>query len=75
MSKESANSYAENNDDIIVIDGIDLKYDSNGACIALKPGNDELTDYLNEIIDELIELGLVQEWKAEAKALSDGLNK
>ena len=75
MSKESGNSYADNNDDIIVIDGINFKYDSNGACIALKPGNDELTDYLNEIIDELIELGLVQEWKAEAKALSDGLNK
>lgn len=75
MSSEAASSYAENNDDIMVIDAIDLKYDSTGACIALKPGNDELTGYLNEIIDELIEKDLVEKWKAEAKILSDQENK
>ena len=71
MSNESGSSYAENNSDIMVIDGIDLKHDSTGACIALKPGNDELTEYLNEIVDELIEEKLVEKWKVEAKILSD----
>lgn len=75
MSNESGSSYAENNDDIMVIEGIEFKHDSNGACIALRPGNDELTEYLNEIIDELIQAGLVEKWKAEAKALSDQENK
>ncbi len=75
MSKESGMSYVEANDDIMVIEGIDLKYDSNGACIALKTGNDELTEYLNEIIDELVKADLVEKWKTEAKALSDQENK
>lgn len=75
MSNETGRSYAVNNPDIIVIEEIDLKYESNGACIALKPGNDELTDYLNVIIDELIEKNLVETWKAEAKELSDEENK
>lgn len=75
MSNESGSSYAEANDDIMIIDGIDLKYGSNGASIALKPGNDELTEYLNEIIDELVKEDLVEKWKVEAKALSDKENK
>ncbi len=75
MSNETGKSYAENNPDIIVIEAIDLKYESNGACVALKPGNDELTEYINTIVDELIEANLVEKWKAEAKELSDQGNK
>ena len=71
MSNETSSSYAEANDDIMVIESIELKHESSGASIALKTGNDNLTDYINGIVDELIEKGLVEEWKAEAKALSD----
>ena len=71
MSRETAESYAKTNDDIMVVEAIDLTHGEGGACIALKPGNDGLTETINEIIDELIEENLVQKWKAEAKELSD----
>ena len=71
MSNESALSYAETNDDIMLIEDIILTHGGGGASIALKTGNDELTEYLNEIVDELIEQGLVEKWKEEAKALVD----
>lgn len=71
MSNETSASYAEANYDIMVIEAIDLKHESSGASIAMKTGNDDLTEYINGIVDELIEKGLVEEWKAEAKALSD----
>ena len=69
MSNESALSYVEANDDIMLIEDIVLTHDGGGASIALKMGNDQLTEYLNEAIDELIEQGLVEKWKEEAKAL------
>lgn len=75
LANETASSYAENNDDIMVIEAIDLSHSSNGICIALKPGNDELTEYMDAIVDELLEAGLVQKWKAEAKILSDKESK
>lgn len=71
MPREAAESYAETNDDIIIIEEIELTNGEGGASIALKTGNDELTEYINEIIDELIEKDLVEKWKAEAKELSD----
>ncbi|MGN9163904.1 transporter substrate-binding domain-containing protein [Tissierellaceae bacterium HCP3S3_D8] len=71
ISSESANSYVDTNDDLMVIEDIDLKHNEQGACVALKKGNDELTEYIDEIIDELLEQDLVQIWKVEAKELSD----
>lgn len=71
MSRETGDSYVEANSDLIMIEEIDLMHEGGGASIALKPGNDELTDYLNEIVDELIDQGLVEKWKSEAKELSD----
>lgn len=71
MPEEAAESYAETNDDIMIVQEIELIHESGGASIALKKGNDELTEYINEIIDELLEQGLIEKWKAEAKALSD----
>ncbi len=72
MPNEAAQSYTKTNDDIMVIEGISLTHGEGGASIALKTGNDDLTEYINEIIDELIEENLVEKWKAEAKELSDG---
>lgn len=71
MSQETGDSYVATNDDIMMIEGIDLTHGGGGASIALKTGNDELTEYINGIIDELVEQGLVEKWKAEAKELSD----
>ncbi len=71
ISNESGNSYANNNADIIVVEEIELQHSSSGTCVAMKTGNDNLTEYINPIIDELVEMGLVQEWKEEYKAISD----
>lgn len=71
MSESSGKSYAKSNDDIILVDKLDLIHTGSGECIALKSGNDELTEYINEVIDELIEKDLVGKWKAQAKELSN----
>ena len=56
-------------DDIVIVEKNKSYPENGGASIALKTGNDQLTEYLNEIIDELIELDLVENWKAEAKRI------
>lgn len=71
MSNEPSISYTQSNDDLMIIEGIELQHSSSGNCVALKTGNDNLTEYINPIIDELVEKGLVQQWKEEYKALSD----
>lgn len=71
MSENSGKSYVQANDDIMIVEGINLSHGEGGESIALKTGNDELTEYINEIIDELIQEGLVTKWKEEAKELSD----
>lgn len=71
MSVEAAELYKETNEDIVIIEKINLTHGEGGPSIALKTGNDELTEYINEIIDELIELNLIEKWKVEAKELSD----
>lgn len=71
MPNDAAQSYTQINDDIMLIEEIKLTHGEGGASIALKTGNDELTEKINGIIDELIEKDLVEKWKAEAKELSD----
>lgn len=48
-------------------------YDSDGNVVAVKKGNDELLNAINEIIAEVNETGFYEEWKADAKALADSL--
>ncbi|MCI8515590.1 MAG: transporter substrate-binding domain-containing protein [Hungatella sp.] len=48
-------------------------YDSDGNVVAVKKGNDELLTAINEIIAEVNETGLYEEWKTQAKALADSL--
>ncbi len=48
-------------------------YDSDGNVVAVKKGNDELLNAVNQIIAEVNETGLYEEWKTDAKALADSL--
>lgn len=48
-------------------------YDSDGNVVAVKKGNDELLNAINDIIAEVNETGLYEEWKTDAKALADSL--
>lgn len=48
-------------------------YDSDGNVVAVQKGNDELLKAVNEILAQVNESGLYEEWKTDAKALADSL--
>ena len=50
-----------------------FEYSSDGNVVAVKKGDDELLAAVNEVIAEVNEKGLYEEWKTEAKALADSL--
>lgn len=63
-----ANSYPE-------IELVDWKFDysSDGNTILMKKGEDELIEAVNEILEEVNETGLYNEWTDEAKELAVAL--
>ncbi|NLN14558.1 MAG: transporter substrate-binding domain-containing protein [Tissierellia bacterium] len=69
METPVAESYAQVNEDIIVVEGLNFDIDSGGVAIAVKKGNDELTEKLNEIIAAAKEEGLLEKWFVEANEL------
>ena len=62
----------ENYDDIALCDFM-FEWESEGNVAAVKKGEDELLDAVNEIIEEVNEQGLYLEWKAEATELAKSL--
>ena len=50
-----------------------FEYDSEGNVAAVKKGETELIEAVNEIIEEVNELGLYQQWKDEATELAKSL--
>ena len=50
-----------------------FEYSSEGNVAAVKKGETELIEAVNEIIDEVNELGLYQQWKDEATELAKSL--
>lgn len=71
METPVAQSFAKVNDDIMMVEGLVLKDESGGVAIAVKEGNDELTEKINEILAEIKEKGLIEKWFAEAQALAE----
>ena len=69
MANEAATAYEKTNDDLKIVDTIVLQYaedEDKGNCVALKKGNDRLTEEINKIIVDLREEGLLDAWKEEA---------
>lgn len=62
----------ENYDDIALCDFM-FEWESEGNVAAVKKGEDELLEAVNEIIEEVNEQGLYLEWKAEATELAKSL--
>lgn len=50
-----------------------FEYSSEGNVAAVKKGETELIEAVNEIIDEVNELGLYEQWKDEATELAKSL--
>ncbi|NLX62676.1 MAG: transporter substrate-binding domain-containing protein [Tissierellia bacterium] len=69
MEKAVAQSFAKANDDLMVVEGVTLDSGAEGVAIAVKKGNDELTEKLNEIIADLKAQGLLEKWYVEANEL------
>lgn len=69
MEEPVAKSFAKANDDLIVVEGFSIDSGSDGVAIALKKGNDELTEKLNEILADAKAKGLLEKWFVEASEL------
>ena len=50
-----------------------FEYSSEGTVAAVKKGETELIESVNEIIEEVNELGLYDQWKEEATELAKSL--
>lgn len=71
MEDSVAKSFAKENDDLMVVEGISLDSGSEGVAIAIKKGNDQLTDKLNEILADAKSKGLIEQWFVQASELND----
>ncbi len=69
-----AESFAKVNEDIKVVENLLIDNESGGVAIAVKQGDDELTEKLNEILDDINSQNLIEKWFIEADELaSDAL--
>lgn len=69
METPVAESFAKVNDDIMLVEGLIIDSGTGGVSIAVKQGNDELTEKLNEILSEAKSQGLIEKWFIEANEL------
>ncbi len=67
-------AYASGNDDLVVLD-VGIGYISEGEAIAVKEGDKELLDYLNGVIDEMQEKGLIEDYIAKNMIESGVINE
>ncbi len=70
METPVAESFAKVNDDLMLVDGLIIDNNSGGVAIAVKNGNDKLTEKLNEILAKIKSEGLIEKWLIEADELS-----
>ncbi|NLY46009.1 MAG: transporter substrate-binding domain-containing protein [Tissierella sp.] len=69
METPVATSYAAVNDDLMVIEDFVIDSGTGGVSIAVKTGDDELTEKLNEILEDIKSQGLIEQWFIEANEL------
>ncbi len=70
METPVAESFAKVNDDIMLVKDLVIDNESGGVAVAVKEGNNELIEKINEILAEIKEQGLIEEWLVEADELS-----
>ena len=69
---ETAEQYTENYPDITASEFV-LDYENDGSRVVVQKGEDALLEAINEIIAEVNEAGLYQEWLDEATELASSL--
>lgn len=75
MEKSVAESYAKQNEDLMAVEAIEIIADTEGSAIAIKKGNDELTEKINEILKDVEAKGLMDKWVVEAQEYAETLNE
>ena len=72
VSGDNGLMMAENYDDVTMCDFY-FEYESEGNVIAMTKGETELADAINEILEEVNESGIYEEWRQEAVELAKSL--
>lgn len=72
VSGDNGESLAKTYDDIAMADFM-FDYTNDGNVVAVKKGDDDLLNAINEVIVEVNEKDLYEQWKDEATALADKL--
>lgn len=75
MEKPVAESYAKVNEDLVVVEGIEWGDESEGTAVALKKGNDGLTEIVNDIIEKALKEDLIDKWIIEANEINEKYNQ
>lgn len=71
METGVAKAFAQTNNDLLVVDELIIDSGSEGVAIAIKKGNDELTEKINEILAKTKSEGLIEKWVIEANELNE----
>lgn len=71
ISCESAKSFMLNNSDLILSDVKMDESDEDGMMVITAKGEEALLDEINNIIDEVVEKGLYEQWLQEANDLAE----
>ncbi|MDO5755551.1 MAG: transporter substrate-binding domain-containing protein [Tissierellia bacterium] len=66
-----AESYVEANEDLAVAENVQFETEETGAAVGMKKGADALTKKVNEIIAEVLDQDLLDQWIVEANELKD----
>lgn len=72
VSGDNGESLSKTYPDVVMAE-FKFAYNSDGNVVAVQKGDDELLTAINEIIAEVNEKGLYEQWKEEATALADSL--
>ncbi|MGF0039917.1 ABC transporter substrate-binding protein/permease [Peptoniphilaceae bacterium SGI.131] len=75
MEKPVAQSYANSNPDLLVVDSIEYEDEAGGSSIAMPEKSLELTEKVNQVIAEMKEKGLIDQWLVEANDLANDSEK
>jgi polar amino acid transport system substrate-binding protein len=70
MEKFVAMTYLQTNSDIEI--AFDLNYDTAGCAVAIKKGNDDLLEQINQILNEAISDGTLDKYVDDASKLAAG---
>lgn len=70
MEKFVAKTYLQTYQDMAI--AFDLKYDTAGCAVAVKKGNDELLNQVNQIVDAAIKDGTLNQYVEQASVLAAG---